>query len=85
VTYHVEIEPPAWEAYDKLGVEQHGLVAIALVLLARYGRPDQAVPAGGNNWRLRAGDHDIYFLVDDEESDVYVQSIMPALGWEGTE
>jgi len=79
VTYHLEIEPPAWEAYDKLSAEQHGLVAMALVLLARHGRPDGAVAAEGSNWRLRAGEHDIYFLVDDEEADVYVQAILPAL------
>lgn len=40
MTYHIEIEPPAWEVYDKLSAEEHSLVAIALVLLARYGRPD---------------------------------------------
>ena len=79
MTYHVEIEPPAWEAYDKLSAEQHGLVAVALVLLARHGRPEQAVRAEAGTWRLRAGNQDIYFLVLEEEADVYVQSIMPAL------
>lgn len=79
MTYHIEIEPPVWEAYDTLSAEQHGLVATGLVLLARYGRPDQAVPTEGANWRLRAGNHDIYFLVDEQEADVYIQAIMPAL------
>ncbi|NVI86073.1 hypothetical protein [Actinomadura sp. BRA 177] len=76
MSFHIEWERLAGQAYDMLGKDAQAAIALALVRTARQGITDDAQPGQGGQWTLRAGDHIIVFT--ENEFDLYLVAIEPA-------
>ncbi|GGV31546.1 hypothetical protein GCM10010182_63840 [Actinomadura cremea] len=76
MSFHIEWERLASQAYDMLGKEARAAIAMAVIRLAREGLPDEAVPGEDGRWTLRADDHIIVFV--ENGFDIYLIGIESA-------
>ncbi|MEV5575737.1 hypothetical protein AB0L06_37355 [Spirillospora sp. NPDC052269] len=74
MSYYVEWERLAHQAYEQLSKAAQAEVARAVIAIMREGVPDSATPDGEGSWHLRAGDHVIGFTISDD-LDVYLYEI----------
>jgi hypothetical protein len=76
MSFYIEWERLAAQAYDMLDADAQAAIARAVVLLARQGIPNEAEPGDDGRWTLRAGAHIIVFTEND--LDLYLIAIEPA-------
>jgi hypothetical protein len=76
MSFYIEWERLAAQAYDMLDPDTQAAIARAVIRLARQGIPDDAEPGDDGRWTLQAGDHIIVFTEND--SDLYLIAIEPA-------
>ncbi|MFI6485062.1 hypothetical protein ACIBH1_44615 [Nonomuraea sp. NPDC050663] len=76
MSFHIEWERLAAQAYDMLDDQAQANIARAIVRLARQGIPDDAEPGQDGLWTLQVGRHIIVFT--EHDLDVYLVAIEPA-------
>jgi hypothetical protein len=75
MSYHVEWERLARQAWDQIPDARRLAVADAIVRLMVTGIPDDAEPGDDGRWTLPAGDYILVFVESD--LDIYLVAIEP--------
>ncbi|MFI6603825.1 hypothetical protein ACIBHX_46980 [Nonomuraea sp. NPDC050536] len=73
MSYHVEWERLARQAYDQIPADQRLSVADAIIRLMIHGIPDDAEPGEDGRWTLAAGGYILVFI--ESEFDIYLVAI----------
>jgi hypothetical protein len=73
MSFHVEWDRLAWQAYDQIPKEHRQPVSEAIIRLMRDGIPDAAEPdeSVDGAWQLRAGAYVLGFTVADLDIHLY--------------